>query len=49
MPRFKIFPDVTNLRFPNGTLQKVRSAAISQGLSSAQFIRNAVARALAEG
>lgn len=49
MPRAKIFTDVTNLRFPPGTLEKLRTAAIAKGLTTAQFVRNAVARALAEG
>jgi predicted DNA-binding protein len=50
MPRVR-FLEAVNLRFPPGTLPRIHQAAMRLGTTSAEFMRQAIRRALetAEG
>jgi predicted DNA-binding protein len=46
MSRESTFPESTLLRFPTGTLERVRVAAKADGTTTAEWMRTAIRKAL---
>ena len=42
-----VFPEATSLKFPPGTLERIREAARQDGTTMSEFMRRAVRSALA--